>query len=182
MCLSFICNFWLLDIILNSTELRCTQNIKLYHFVHTILSMPFCPIPFCPYTILSIPFCPVTRLKQYSSNTKNLSFHARVYISGHTFFIDREGLGQSLGRPTIFFRFDCYKILDLREPKMYSIWHEMFKIALVSGAPSQTPLGDLKTLPRPASREGLLAVGNRSFDRAFGACNIPTRKDSLVGL
>src|SRR6218665_3560601 len=29
-----------------------------YHFVRTILSMPFCPIPFCPYTILSIPFCP----------------------------------------------------------------------------------------------------------------------------
>src|SRR6218665_480636 len=24
----------------------------------TILSVPFCPIPFCPYTILSIPFCP----------------------------------------------------------------------------------------------------------------------------
>src|SRR6218665_3535044 len=30
----------------------------LYHFVHTILSVPLCPIPFCPYTILSIPFCP----------------------------------------------------------------------------------------------------------------------------
>src|SRR6218665_3041793 len=29
-----------------------------YHFVRTILSMPFCPIPFCPYTILSIPLCP----------------------------------------------------------------------------------------------------------------------------
>src|SRR6218665_2021272 len=29
-----------------------------YHFVRTILSVPFCPIPFCPYTILSIPFCP----------------------------------------------------------------------------------------------------------------------------
>src|SRR6218665_744369 len=29
-----------------------------YHFVHTILSVPFCPIPFCLYTILSIPFCP----------------------------------------------------------------------------------------------------------------------------
>src|SRR6218665_882746 len=28
-----------------------------YHFVRTILSVPFCPIPFCPYTILSIPFC-----------------------------------------------------------------------------------------------------------------------------
>src|SRR6218665_2864861 len=43
---------------LKSTELKGTQNIKLYHFVHTILSVPFCPIPFCPYTILSIPFCP----------------------------------------------------------------------------------------------------------------------------
>src|SRR6218665_1308741 len=40
-------------IILNSTELKFTQNIKLYHFVHTILSVPFCPISFCPYTILS---------------------------------------------------------------------------------------------------------------------------------
>ena len=51
---------WLLvtKCILNSTELKCTQNIKLYHFVHTILSVPFCPIPFCPYTMLSIPFCP----------------------------------------------------------------------------------------------------------------------------
>src|SRR6218665_658783 len=29
-----------------------------YHFVRTILSVPFCPIPFCPNTILSIPFCP----------------------------------------------------------------------------------------------------------------------------
>src|SRR6218665_1133024 len=29
-----------------------------YHFVRTILSVPFCPIPFCLYTILSIPFCP----------------------------------------------------------------------------------------------------------------------------
>src|SRR6218665_3682002 len=29
-----------------------------YHFVRTILSMPFCPILFCLYTILSIPFCP----------------------------------------------------------------------------------------------------------------------------
>src|SRR6218665_2004310 len=29
-----------------------------YHFVRTILYVPFCPIPFCPSTILSIPFCP----------------------------------------------------------------------------------------------------------------------------
>ena len=56
----FIIYLWLLvtKYILNSTELKCTQNIKLYHFVRTILSIPFCPIPFCPYTILSIPFCP----------------------------------------------------------------------------------------------------------------------------
>src|SRR6218665_923371 len=53
MCLSFICDFWLLNIILNSTELKCTQNITLYHFVHSIFSVPFCSIPLCPYTILS---------------------------------------------------------------------------------------------------------------------------------
>src|SRR6218665_74266 len=29
-----------------------------YHCVRAILSIPFCPMPFCPYTILSIPFCP----------------------------------------------------------------------------------------------------------------------------
>src|SRR6218665_1037977 len=28
-----------------------------YHFVRAILSIPFCTMPFCPYTILSIPFC-----------------------------------------------------------------------------------------------------------------------------
>src|SRR6218665_3071609 len=29
-----------------------------YHFVCTILSISFCPIPLCSYTILSLPFCP----------------------------------------------------------------------------------------------------------------------------
>src|SRR6218665_1065575 len=29
-----------------------------YHFVRAIVSIPFCPISFCPCTILSIPFCP----------------------------------------------------------------------------------------------------------------------------
>src|SRR6218665_2501446 len=60
MCSSFVCDFSLLHCkyILNSTEFKCLQNIKLYHFVRTILSIPLCPIPFCPYTILSIPFCP----------------------------------------------------------------------------------------------------------------------------
>ena len=27
-----------------------------YHFVRTIVSVPFCPMTFCPYTILSVPF------------------------------------------------------------------------------------------------------------------------------
>src|SRR6218665_1300360 len=40
---------------------------------------------------------------------------------------------------------------------------EMFKIALASGAPPHTPLGSLRRSPKPPSREGLLAFGNRSF-------------------
>src|SRR6218665_1171472 len=48
----------------------------------------------------------------------------------------------------LFFRFDCLKTRDLQEPKMYSISHEIFKIASVSGAPPQTPLGELTTLPQ----------------------------------
>src|SRR6218665_1392407 len=29
-----------------------------YHFVHTLLFIPFCPIPFCPIPFCPIPFCP----------------------------------------------------------------------------------------------------------------------------
>jgi len=49
----------------------------------------------------------------------------------------------------------------------------VLKIASVSVAPPQTPLGELRptTLPRPPSREGLLAFGNRSF--APSALNPP---------
>src|SRR6218665_982807 len=62
--------------ILNSTELKCTQNIKLYHFVHTIVSVPFCPIPFCPYTILSIPFCPYHFVRyHFVRSPNNLAVH-----------------------------------------------------------------------------------------------------------
>src|SRR6218665_2030143 len=50
-------------------------------------------------------------------------------------------------------------------------WLEMFKITSVSGAPPQTPLGELTTLPQTLSREGLLAFGNRSF--APSALNPP---------
>src|SRR6218665_1133397 len=38
----------------------------------------------------------------------------------------------------------------------------MFKITSVCGALPQTPLGSLRRSPRPSSREGLLAFGNRS--------------------
>jgi len=43
------------------------------------------------------------------------------------------------------------------------LWHKLLKIASASGAPPQSPLGELTTLPRPPSREGLLDFGNRSF-------------------
>src|SRR6218665_447840 len=75
MCLSFICDL-VNKYILNSTELKSTQNIKLYHFVHAILSVPFCPIPFCPCTILSIPFCPYHFVRTILSAT---------ILSGHLF-------------------------------------------------------------------------------------------------
>ena len=41
--------------------------------------------------------------------------------------------------------------------------HKMLRIALASGSPLQTPLGELTTLLRPPSREGLLAFSNCSF-------------------
>src|SRR6218665_729149 len=59
---------------------------------------------------------------------------------------------RGLGRPKL-----------LQEPKMYSLWHKMFKHVLVSGAPPQTLLGSLRRSVRPPSCKGLLAFGNRSF-------------------
>jgi len=46
---------------------------------------------------------------------------------------------------------------------MHYFWHEMFKIVSVSGVPPQTQLGSLRRSPRPPSRDGLLAFGNRNF-------------------
>src|SRR6218665_3818907 len=47
-----------------------------YHFVRTILSVPFCPIPFCPYTILSMPFCPHHfLLEPFLTSVYILKFH-----------------------------------------------------------------------------------------------------------
>src|SRR6218665_1680576 len=81
--------------------------LSVYHFVHTILSVPFCPIPFCPYTILSvyhfvrIPFCPYTILSipfcpyhfvRYhfvrsshilATVNSNFTYSLLYYISGH---------------------------------------------------------------------------------------------------
>src|SRR6218665_1769001 len=36
-------------------------------------------------------------------------------------------------------------------------------LRFLHGAPPQTPLGELTTLPRPPSREGLLAFSNHNF-------------------
>src|SRR6218665_158381 len=40
--------------ILNSPELKCTQTIKLYHFVR----IPFCTYHFVQYRYVSVSFCP----------------------------------------------------------------------------------------------------------------------------
>ena len=47
--------------------------------------------------------------------------------------------------------------------KCTQFWHEIFKIASVSGALLQTPLDHLTMLPIPHSCERLLAFGNCSF-------------------
>src|SRR6218665_180365 len=55
----------------------------------------------------------------------------------------------------------------------------MFKSTSVSGAPPQTPLGELTTFPRPSSRERLLAFSNRSFvPSAFNPPLAPQNKNS----
>src|SRR6218665_3291854 len=41
-------------------------------------------------------------------------------------------------------------------PKCTPFWHEMFKIASVSGAPPQTPLGSLRRSPDPLVGRGFL--------------------------
>jgi len=64
---------------------------------------------------------------------------------------------------------------------MYSIWHEMFKIASVSGAPPGPRWGSLRRSPRPPSRNGLLAFGTRSFASSALALS-QTRTYSLVYL
>src|SRR6218665_59981 len=49
-----------------------------YHFLCTMLSkyhfifIPFCPIPFCPYTLLSVPFCPLPFCLVTLSSTPSL--------------------------------------------------------------------------------------------------------------
>jgi len=60
MCLSFVCDFWLLYVYwiqLNCTILSipfCPYHFVQYLFVHTILSVPFCPLPFYPVTSTSV--------------------------------------------------------------------------------------------------------------------------------
>jgi len=63
---------------------------------------------------------------------------------------------------------------------MHSIWHEMFKIASVSGAPPQTPLGELTTLPQTPKSWGASCL-QQSQLRAFGACSYPNAH-VLVGI
>src|SRR6218665_3213719 len=55
---------------------------------------------------------------------------------------------------------------------MHFIWHEMFKIASVSGAPPQTPLGELTTLPQTPQSLGASFL-QQSQLCAFGPSNFP---------
>src|SRR6218665_1034183 len=76
---------------------------------------------------------------------------------------------------------DCYKYEIYKIPKCIQFWHEMLKIASVSGALPQTPLGELTTLPQAPSREELNFCFRQSHLRAFGARNF-TYSHVLIGL
>jgi len=72
---------------------------------------------------------------------------------------------RSVGRKK---KHDWHPMADKSECKF---WHEMLKIASVSGAPPQTPLKEHTTLPLTPSHEGLLALGNCSFGTRNLTCS-----------
>src|SRR6218665_218876 len=76
---------------------------------------------------------------------------------------------------------EIYKI-----PKWTQFSHEMLKIASVSGAPPQTPLGELTTLPRrsprPPSREGLISFGTRSLTYLRVLISTPASRSQVSSL
>ena len=75
----------------------------------------------------------------------------------------------------LFFRLDFLN-MRLKRARIYSVWHEMFKIASISGAPLQTPLRSLRRSLKLSSRKGLLAFGNRNFTpSALAISRRPTR-------
>src|SRR6218665_862022 len=83
----------------------------------------------------------------------------------------------------------CYFFdLIVNEAEIYKIrkWtqfsHEMLKIASVSGALTQTPLGELTTLPRPPSREGLLSFGTRSLTYSRVLISTPASRSEVSSL
>jgi len=73
----------------------------------------------------------------------------------------------------LFFLFNCLKMWDKQDPKMCSI--------LAWNVQNQTPLGtseEYTTLPRPPSREELLALSNRTF--APSAHNSPLAPQTKI--
>src|SRR6218665_78716 len=56
-----------------------------YHFVRTILYVPFCPIPFCPSTILSIPFCPYHFVRYHFVRSPSVVVYLRLVRSPTTY-------------------------------------------------------------------------------------------------
>ena len=75
--LAFLCVFiiylWFLVTrhISNSTELKCTQNIKLYHFVHTILSNTILSVYHFVRSILSATILSGHHFRQWRSEQRD---------------------------------------------------------------------------------------------------------------
>src|SRR6218665_3938388 len=103
------------------------------HFVSTILSIPFCPITFCPCTILSIPFCPipfcpytVARL-DVANVSETVTFQERHLPHDHGISVTPSGrLPSSLVRPSGSFLEGMFALLSDRHTiSAASIWFEM---------------------------------------------------------
>src|SRR6218665_1332514 len=83
-----------------------------------------------------------------------------------------------------FFELIVNKVEIYKIPKWTQFSHEMLKIASVSGAPPQTPLGGAYDAPpdRSPSREGLLSFGTRSLTYSRVLISTPASRSQVSSL
>jgi len=75
-----------------------------------------------------------------------------------------------------YFNLIVYKLGHEKEPKMYSIWHEILKkLRRFLGLCPRPRWESSRRSPKPPSRKGLLALGNRNFASSALAIS-PTRR------